>query len=64
LSGWRDAPEKEGARMIDGTVVVSCIFVWFVFRWIKDDEAREWARTAVIAVAVCWLIVRAGLFSS
>jgi hypothetical protein len=50
--------------MIDGTVVVSCIFVWFVFRWIKDDEAREWARTAVIAVAVCWLIVRAGLFSS
>jgi hypothetical protein len=50
--------------MIDGTVVVCFVLVWIVLGWIDlEDEARAWARTALIAVGVCWLIVRSGLFS-
>lgn len=49
--------------MVDGTFVVCWIVVWIVFGWIEEDGARAWARTALIAVGLCWLIVRSGLIS-
>jgi hypothetical protein len=52
--------------MGDRFFVVCFIVVWFALKQVlddEDDETREWARTALIAVGLCWLIVRSGLFS-